>query len=698
MLERARAAVHGAERRLPPRRAATGSTPSRTGSRTRSSATSCSSTCPSGGVVLRYLAEFARVLSPEGSAFVQLPVLRRAASAPRLAARPHASRVPLSAVFRARRHRPSRLPRARGSRKLSSRTGCAAAGLRAAARDESPDVALPLRARGVPAAGARRVTPLVLVALRRRCSRSAAVAVWRRPIVALYVFIVGLALHNLVLALLYDAGAARRGDRRRAGVEGGAARRGRRARGVRRDPRAPAALPPAVVDWLALAFAAVVCLYALIPQDVLDGEAGAQGHPLRPPPRARPGRRVLPRPLADPRPRSSCAGIGWTLLGGGRRARRRRARSTSTPSTSSGGAAPAPSATSATSSASTTTAPAACPTTGRSTPRTGCSGGSSRASSARSRRRSRSSSRCSSPASPGRTAVAGRSPSALVALCAAALLFTLSRSSLLALAGAFVVLAVALRRWWPVVGDRCRARGRRRLRLRLHVCRARDALLPGRTCPYQEEQARKHGDLPGGSSLALNPGEPSLRSHWRSLRDGIETVFEHPAGLRARQRRRDRAFASACRSAPVSRTTRRPASRRGSPARCCSSRGASRCSSRSCARRGLPTDATYRVAAAGAAAALAAVLALAVQTDAYGVPWLAYCLWWLCGSLVEPAAVPFVDGAAADPRVRVGHGRPEVAASTRDRLLPRRARVRPDAGWFESARSSRRGATATTSG
>ena len=48
--------------------------------------------------------------------------------------------------------------------------------------------------------------------------------------------------------------------------------------------------------------------------------------------------------------------------------------------------------------------------------------------------------------------------------------------------------------------------------------------------PYQEEQARKHGDLPGGSSLALNPGEPSLRSHWQSLRDGIETVFEHPQG------------------------------------------------------------------------------------------------------------------------------------------------------------------------
>jgi O-antigen ligase len=47
------------------------------------------------------------------------------------------------------------------------------------------------------------------------------------------------------------------------------------------------------------------------------------------------------------------------------------------------------------------------------------------------------------------------------------------------------------------------------------------------------------------------------------------------------------------------------------------------------------TDGVIRSATAGSAAALAAVLALAIQTDAYGVPWLAYCLWWLCGSLVE---------------------------------------------------------------
>jgi hypothetical protein len=44
------------------------------------------------------------------------------------------------------------------------------------------------------------------------------------------------------------------------------------------------------------------------------------------------------------------------------------------------------------------------------------------------------------------------------------------------------------------------------------------------------------------------------------------------------------------------------------------------------------------LAAAALAASLATVLALAVQTDAYGVPWLAYVVWGLGGAVVAPAA------------------------------------------------------------
>ena len=97
---------------------------------------------------------------------------------------------------------------------------------------------------------------------------------WRRPTWALYVLVVGLALHNLVMAMLW-----------RAGVRGTAltviaawkdilllvalvlvvvARRGLPFKG-------------SATDWLALAFGAVVILYALLPQSWLGGLATHKG-------------------------------------------------------------------------------------------------------------------------------------------------------------------------------------------------------------------------------------------------------------------------------------------------------------------------------------------------------------------------------------------------------------------------------------
>ena len=102
---------------------------------------------------------------------------------------------------------------------------------------------------------------------------AAAVAVWRRPVVALYIFVVGLALHNAAMDALYAAG-----------IHGGAltaiqawkdvlllvalAAVACDAVRVRRLP-----FRPQVPDALALAFAALVVLYALIPQDLLHGHA-----------------------------------------------------------------------------------------------------------------------------------------------------------------------------------------------------------------------------------------------------------------------------------------------------------------------------------------------------------------------------------------------------------------------------------------
>ena len=144
------------------------------------------------------------------------------------------------------------------------------------------------------------------------------VVVFRRPQVALFVFILGLPLHNIVMSLLYGGGVRGRAlDAIQAWKEivlatavasvAVAAIRARR-------------LPfrPNLVDWLALAYAAIVLLYAVIPQSALDGHAGREGDRLRPAPRPRLRRRLLPRPLAaarrPPRP----------LGDRGRRGRRRR--------------------------------------------------------------------------------------------------------------------------------------------------------------------------------------------------------------------------------------------------------------------------------------------------------------------------------------------------------------------------------------
>ena len=99
------------------------------------------------------------------------------------------------------------------------------------------------------------------------------IAVWRRPTVALYVWVVGLAAHNAVMAALYAHGV--RGSPLTA-IQAwkeillavAVARVGLDAVRAGRLPFRPRA-----VDWLALAFGALVCLYALVPQSALGGLA-----------------------------------------------------------------------------------------------------------------------------------------------------------------------------------------------------------------------------------------------------------------------------------------------------------------------------------------------------------------------------------------------------------------------------------------
>jgi len=103
---------------------------------------------------------------------------------------------------------------------------------------------------------------------------AAALAVWRRPVVSLYLFVVGLALHNAVLAALYAGGV------RGATLTAMSAWKeillavalGRVGLDAWRARRLPFRF--GIADWLAVAFGALVVVYVLIPQSALGGLAG----------------------------------------------------------------------------------------------------------------------------------------------------------------------------------------------------------------------------------------------------------------------------------------------------------------------------------------------------------------------------------------------------------------------------------------
>jgi len=103
---------------------------------------------------------------------------------------------------------------------------------------------------------------------------AAALAVWRRPLLALYLFVVGLAFHNAAMAGLYAAGV--RGATLTAITAWKeillAAALVRVCLDGLRERRLP--FRPVAADWLAVAFAVLVVVYALIPQSALGGSAG----------------------------------------------------------------------------------------------------------------------------------------------------------------------------------------------------------------------------------------------------------------------------------------------------------------------------------------------------------------------------------------------------------------------------------------
>ena len=211
----------------------------------------------------------------------------------------------------------------------------------------------------------------------------------------------------------------------------------------------------------------------------------------------------------------------------------------------------------------------------------------------------------------------------LVVVAAAGLLWTFSRSSLLAVAVGLVVLAVVQRRPRLVAAAAV-----------VVVVAVGWAHLFPRIAPtgnwtkadlvYQHAVAAAH---PGASNSATSVSESSLSEHWRSLKDGIHTVIHHPQGFGLGN---------------VGQT----ASRTGTPLKAGESNytelgaevgvlGAALFVAWCVALLvGLVRAGRSDPWAAALAGAFTAMLALAIQTDVIGDPWIAYCVWLLGGALV----------------------------------------------------------------
>ena len=204
------------------------------------------------------------------------------------------------------------------------------------------------------------------------------------------------------------------------------------------------------------------------------------------------------------------------------------------------------------------------------------------------------------------------------ALLYAGLLWTHSRSSYLALSLGLLVFAAAAATVAHRAGRRGAPLGGRRLRVReglpadragreLHGGRAEGAAADGARGGRRPRRRRQRGR---GREHLASTSRASAPASRRSSTTRRATGPATPARPRP---------APASRSRRASRPTPSSASTPGSWAGCCSSPGRWRCSGGWCA------------ATAWLGAAMVAMLALGLQTDIIGVPWLVYLLWPLAG-------------------------------------------------------------------
>ena len=253
-----------------------------------------------------------------------------------------------------------------------------------------------------------------------------------------------------------------------------------------------------------------------------------------------------------------------------------------------------------------------------------------------------------------RTLVAG-----LSVVIAVALLYTFSRSSLLALAAGLVVLAFVTRRWWPV------AVAVATLAVSAAWVHAFPHVAPEGKWTQQDlvQQRNIAHQNPGASGSAGSINEPSIHSHWISLREGVRTVIHHPQGYGL-----GNAGQTASRTETPIRAGESNYTEIGAETGLLGSLLWTAWGLATLVALVLAARRTGWWAAAGVAAAFGAALVLAVQTDVIGDPWMGYVLWCLAGICLAPVALDVdADRPASGHRARSPQGKRHRA---RARVLP----------------------------
>jgi O-antigen ligase/polysaccharide polymerase Wzy-like membrane protein len=205
---------------------------------------------------------------------------------------------------------------------------------------------------------------------------------------------------------------------------------------------------------------------------------------------------------------------------------------------------------------------------------------------------------------------------AAATVCYLGLLWTHTRAAYLALAGGFVLLAALKRSAWPAVAAAVT------LVVSVGFVKAFPTIGPSTSYTSAElEYLRERGaKQPGVSEDPLAADESSVASHWRNLRDGVETVLRHPHGYGL-----GNAGVTAKRTGVELQAGESTYTELGVDAGLAGAAAfVAWCLALLAALR----------SSAGLAVAFAAVLALGLQSDVIGVHWLAYVLFAAAGAAV----------------------------------------------------------------